>query len=932
MISLTYDRRLIEDSFPVKEVGSESAKEKSIRHAHPSTLHIWWARRPLGSSRGTCYAALVPAPHSVSDLKEKSEFVANLSRWDNTWMSPVTEEARQHIREYYQRPPRVLDPYAGGGSIPLEAMRLGCETYSHDYNPVSVLIQKCTLEYPQKYGTIRAPEIHELAQDPTQNPLAEDVKRWSEWVLNRTSAEIAHFYIRNDGEIPIGYLWAHTLPCQNPSCDTHIPLIRQYWLAKGARHSVSLCPVISKNRLEFRVVGQGYGRMPHGFNPDDATMSRAIATCPVCGSTIDAGTTRFLFKTGKSSERLIAVISSNPRGEGKLYRIADDEDARMFRSAADCLRMKRAILTEEWGFNPVPDEPTPEGKGRGAERAFSVRNYGLNTWGDLFNPRQQLALVAFTESIRLAHQEMLRGGYQEDYALVISSYLALGLDRLVDFGSRLCILNPTGGRGVVHTFGRQVLPMVWDYFESNPFYPEAAGWHTATAKNLDWIRHASSIPRTSVTVTQSNATSLDYPDDYFDAVLTDPPYYDNIPYSHLSDFFYVWLKRAIGPLYPELFSTPLTPKKNEIVAYSNIPGGFEEGKRFFEESLKKSFGEIYRVLNPNGIAVIVYAHKSTEGWETMLNSLLDSKLVITAAWPINTEKVGRLRSQMSAALASSIYIVARKLQRSTTAIYKDAKKEMAVHLSRRLDTLWNEGIGGADFFIAAIGSAIEVYGKYEDIIDFAGQSVRGDRLLDDVRELATDYAIQRILHNGFSDDVSALTRFYLLFRWNYKSMRVEFDEARKLAQSCGIDLTEHWSGTGFIQKEKEFIRVLGPHERKLKELEDRTELIDVLHQALLLWSKNRREEIPELLGKSGFNRNDAFWRVAQAISETLSIEDKEKKLLDGFLAGRNGYVDREPGQQVTVEGTPTRLRSEKRRSRQTSRSDTGDGHEQVRFE
>ena len=668
--------------------------------------------------------------------------------------------------------------------------------------------------------------------------------------------------------------------------------------------------------------------MPHGFDPDDGSVSGAIATCPVCGSTIDADTTRFLFKTGKSSELLIAVISNNPRGKGKLYRIADDEDARMFRSAADCLGKKRTILAEEWGINPVPDEALPPKETLG----FRVQRYGILEWGDLFNPRQQLALVVFTEAIRQAYQEMRNERYEEDYARAVTTYLALGLDRLADYGSRLCLLNPTGGRGVKNTFGRHALPMVWDYFESNPFYSEAAGWPTASAKNLDWIEHASSIPHTPVTIAQANATSLDYPDGYFDAVLTDPPYYDNIPYSHLSDFFYVWLKRAIGPLYPELFSTPLTPKKDEIVAYSYGPGGLEEGKRFFEESLKKSFGEIYRVLMPNGIAVIIYAHKSTSGWETMLNALLDSKMVITGAWPINTEKVGRLNSQMSASLASSIYIVARKLQRSATAIYKDVKKEMAVHLSRRLDTLWNEGIGGADFFIAAIGSAIEVYGKYEGIIDFAGQSVRGDRLLNDVRELATDYAIRRILHNGFSDEVSPLTRFYLLFRWNYKSTRVEFDEVRKLAQSCGIDLSEHWSGTGFIRKEKEFIRVLGPHERKLEELQGRTELIDVLHQALLLWSKNRREEIPDLLSKSGLDQNDAFWRVAQAISETLSLEDKEKKLLDGFLAGRNGYVDREPGQQVTVEGTPTRLPSKKRRNRQSSSSDTEDEHQQVKLE
>jgi len=388
------------------------------------------------------------------------------------------------------------------------------------------------------------------------------------------------------------------------------------------------------------------------------------------------------------------------------------------------------------------------------------------------------------------------------------------------------------------------------------------------------------------TLTQSSATSLPYSDNFFDAVFTDPPYYDNVPYSYLSDFFYVWLKRTLGDLYPELFSTPLTPKSQEIVAYSNIEGGFEAGKEYFEDMLKKSFQEIHRVLKPNGISTIVYAHKSTEGWETLINSLLDSGLIVTGAYPLHTEMQARLRASESAALASSIYIVARKMERQPTGFYNQVKEELKQHLNKKLDLLWQEGIGGADFFISAIGSAIEVFGKYEKVMDYEGNIIRADRLLEDVRKIATDYAVRQILHNGFAGEISDLTRFYVLYRWNYGEGKVHFDEANKLAHGCGIDLAFEWNKNGFIKKDKEFIRVIGPQERRIEDLKGSSELIDVLHNVLLLWEKSKRDDMLKLLNETGYGDSEAFYRVAQAVSETLPNESKEKKLLDGFLAGR----------------------------------------------
>jgi adenine-specific DNA methylase len=392
-------------------------------------------------------------------------------------------------------------------------------------------------------------------------------------------------------------------------------------------------------------------------------------------------------------------------------------------------------------------------------------------------------------------------------------------------------------------------------------------------------------------VGQSSATSLPYPDNSFNAILTDPPYYDNVGYSNLSDFFYVWLKRTLNEIEPELFSTPLTPKTNEIVSDTYRQGGNEKAKIFFENQLKKSFQEIFRILKPNGIAVIVYAHKSTEGWETLINSLLDSGLIMTGAWPLNTEMGARLNARETAALASSIYIVARKIERQPTGFYNNVKEELKTHLNKKLDRLWHEGISGADFFIAAIGSAIEVFGKYEQVMDYEGNIVRADRLLVDVRKIATDYAVRQILHNGFAGEISDMARLYVLWRWNYGEAKVPFDEGRKLGQSCGIDISHEWSHTGFVKKEKEFIRLLGPQERKLEDLEGSKDMIDVLHQVLLLWEKSRRDEMIKVLQETGYGKSEAFYRVAQAISETLPIESKEKKLLEGFTAGRERMTE-----------------------------------------
>lgn len=891
------NRRLIEETFPVAQVSEESVREKSQRQGNISTLHIWWARRPLASSRTTSFAALLPAPSDDKEKKRMRDLTIRLSAWGNSSDDSLIEEAKNLLlRANNGSSLRVLDPFAGGGAIPLEALRLGCETYASDYNPVAALLLLCTLDYPQKYGSVKRSR-QGLVQKQEGNQLLEDVRKWAEWVLNETKSEISTLYPREpDGSVPVGFSWARTVRCQNPSCQAELPLLKQYWLSNKTSRRISTYPYTEGHTVRFKIVGTGYQKMPSSFKPDRGTVSKAIASCLVCGSTIDGEAMKSLFATKVAGEKMISVVLSKEGRAGKTYRPANDNDVMIYKRAEKRLDERRKVLLDKWGYDPIPDEPTPEGKGRGAERAFSVRNYSLNEWGDLFNARQKLTLITMVDKVRQAYDSILAEGKDKEYAKVIATYLAVLIDKVMARSNSLCLWDNTR-EDVKSPFDRQTLPMIWDYFETNPISETTGGFVSALRWMLLVIQQCSSISSTAK-VSCTSATSIPYPDNFFDAVFTDPPYYDNVPYSYLSDFFYVWLKRSIGHLYPELFATPLTPKDNEIVAYSYGPGGFEEGKRIFEERLGNSFSEINRVLRQGGISVIVYAHKSTAGWETLVNSILSSGLVVTAAWPIHTEMRSRLRAKESAALASSIYMVARKFERQATGFYSEVKAELKSHLNSKLDQIWKEGISGADFFISAIGSAIEVFGRYDKVIDDEGNVIRADRLLEDIRRIVTDYAVKQVLHNGFASEIEPMTRFYVLWRWAYGDKIVSFDDARKLGQSVGIDVSQEWNRS-FISKEKEFIEVVGPEGRDLGSLDDSTELIDILHRVLILWKKGKYVEVTDVLRESGYGKSDVFYRVAQAISESLEDGSGEKKLLEGFLSGKERVVKevrRETGQ------------------------------------
>jgi len=884
----------VEGAFPLVEVSKESRREKNIRHGHISTLHIWWARRPLAASRTTIFATLMPADNF--DLKPMKSLIAQMAPWEavKDGDSHVIRQARALLKTVYPKPPKVLDCFAGGGSIPLEALRLGCETYALEYNPVAVLILKATLEYPQKFG----------------KRLLEEVRRWGEWVLNEAKKELASFYPKDpDGSIPVGYIWARTLPCQDPNCGAEIPLMRQTWLANTDQRKIALKLLPDKkNKRVDAVIVEGN---QIDFDPSDGTVKGAVVTCPICEGTIDDDTTRQLFREGKAGQRMMVVVLHHPSQSGKRYRLPTERDLKAYHNATEALKQKVERLREEWGMEPVPDEPTPIGGGPGAERAFSVHKYGMTTWGDLFNERQKLALLTFAEKVRQAYAEMLNEGADPEFAKAVVTYLAMGMSRMVDYTCTLCLHDNTQER-TVHVFGRQALPITWDYSELNPISDAVGSWASMALRRISPVlAHLTQIPSADVPpkVHQGSATDLPYPDQFFDAVITDPPYYDNVPYSDLSDFFYVWLRRTIGNLYPDLFVTPLTPKAEELVADTQRRGGnLEAAKEWFEQKLTQAFREIYRVLKDDGIAVIVFAHTSVDAWESIINALLDADLYLTASLPIHTEMEARLRQQNSAALASSVYMVCRKRVEEKVGEYRSVIREMEEEIPKSLEKFWEAGISGPDFWQSAIGPAVAIFGRYKKVVKQDGTEVSVRELLEEARRITAHYALKRVLEKVGGDEhtVGALdpvTRFYLVWRWTFggEKIQVPFDDALRVARSEGVELRDYARADSIIRISGGKVKVVGPTERKddkrfLETLRFNS-LIDAIHRAVIAWQSGDDVTLQAILSQRG---NETFWQVAQAIAEVLPEGDEERRLLFGLLQ-RRGRVPQTAQEQTQLD-------------------------------
>jgi putative DNA methylase len=675
--------------------------------------------------------------------------------------------------------------------------------------------------------------------------------------------------------MPVAYLWTRTVICKNPNCRATVPLVKLTWLCKKDKRYVALNMIAprGKKQVRFEVVE---ARSENGLGFDPAGFSkRGNAACPFCGTVADIDYVKDEGCAGRMSEQMMAIACVRLGGDGKVYLSADDLPD--FVPDQEATRRRSDRLCKASGLT-VPDEPLPKPGTLG----FRIQPYGLKTWGDLFSARQMLCLLNFASGVGEAVKQMSSCGLQKDRIRCVATFQAAILDRLADFNSALCVFNYTGGRGVVHTYGRHALPMVWDFAETNPFNPEGASWISGIEDLPAGLRDAEM--ELSGDVQRGSATSIPWPSASVDAVITDPPYYDNVPYADISDFFYVWLKRTIGHFYQEHFSSALTPKKSEAIAEPiRHDGDITKAKRAYEGMMAQSFAEAFRVLKRSGELVVVYAHKTTLGWATLVDALRSSGFVVSEAWPLDTEKPGRLRAQDSSALASSIFLVARKREGAGTGNYEEqVKPELEQIVRERVETLWAMGIAGADLVIACVGAGLQAFTRFAGVEYANGEEVPAGRFLAEVETVVLESLLARLSKevggNGGKYSLAGLdaaTRFYVLWRYTYKNAELDAGEAIIFANGTHVELDgTHGLSAGaraLVEKKKGKYCLLDYTERgdddKLGLPDDNgrsASLVDALHRTLWLM-ENRPARLAEFLREAQPNR-DQMRLVAYALA------------------------------------------------------------------
>ena len=824
---MSQGKRLIEEHLPVEAINIVAQREK-IGHAalHPRKLHLWWARRPLAAARAAVYATLVTAD-AGPDKDAAAAHFTELCAWGGS--GRAIERARAAVLAGNGGvPPKVLDLFSGGGAIPLEALRLGCEATAVELNPVAHLIERCTLEFPQTYGA----------------SLAEDVRLAGEQWVTRAWERVGHLYptVRPAEDVqtqmghhesaaaraagrPIAYLWTRTVPCPNPAREPHdVALVRQTWLAKKTNRFVALKPHVDAKALTVNwEVVEAQAAEELGFDPA-AFAKRSGAACLVCGATVGADYVKEQGKAGKLGITPLAAVVVKASGRGRDYLAAGTYP---LPGDADC-----AAVLEGLDVEP-PEELIPVDGGRW----FSPPLHGFTRFRELFTPRQLVTLCTLAQGVRETHAELVDGGMEQGRARAVCAYLAMALDRVALRSNSMCLWD-TGNLSVTNAFGRQAMPMVWDFAESNPF-GTAAGVASEYLSNVADIAESLAGTGRAADVIRTSATNLPLSDESFDAVITDPPYYDNISYADLSDFFYVWLKRSVGPLFPDELGGNLTPKRREaIVAPYRFGGSKDAAKAFYEEQMAAAFAEAHRVLKPGAPLVCVYAHKTTLGWSSLIDALRRAGFMITEAWPLDTENAVALKASVSA-LASSIFLVARRRESDEVGDAGIVRRELHRIVDERLTELVAAGIAGSDLVIATIGAALAPFTRYASVELPNGDQLPAETFLDEVQTRVLG-AILRKVH-GLGEGMGGLdpaTRYYVLWRYSYGYADVPFDEANNLARTAGVELMDELvNGPQPLAEKaaKRTIRLLD-YETRGEDLDlgsDGGRLIDVLHG--LLW-------------------------------------------------------------------------------------------------
>ena len=1008
--------RLIEVAFPLKQTSVASVHEKNVRHRHISTLHTWPARRPLAASRAALLATLLPDPgdpvkrkellamiggevvtkpvektnRSGEKVVEDKELVeGGLLAWGQE-CDPALDELRRAIRLFYgERAPSVIDPFAGGGAIPFEAMRLGCDVQASDLNPVSWLLLKCTLDYPQQFSDkklpfpsfvrewpdflddFRADKIKKRKgqkkrhfSDPAQlalislpdASLAWHVRAWGRWVLERVRADLAAHYPVANGEPAVAFLWART--ARDKSGVGRIPLLKTFWLCNKAGKRAALLPIPNADRSEvqFHLLQEPDFSRPEQIIErfpvlkeweidstrldaflEGGTMNSAGVWSPVSGRPgMIALTMDDLQRQGQQGllgAQMTCVVTEATRLDNKRtfkrYRLPNEQDLKA--AQVEIEDLEAAYSEIPFG---IPDEPTPTGGGSGASRAFSLHRYGLKEWRDLFTNRQLLALSSFVRHTRSATS--LIAEEDQKLAEAVGAYLAICVDRLADYSSAVCSWH--NGREIVrNTFGRFALPMVWDFCEVNPLSDSTGNFLGALEWVSMFIDHAleacSHSERPSVRI----ESALKKPAGPIDLVLTDPPYYDAIPYSDLMDFFYVWLRRTLYGLSPEIdqaFREKLSPKWNHeendgelIDDESRFGGDKAKSKKNYEDGMAAAFRTKCDSLTESGRMVIVFANKEVAAWETLISAVIRGGAVVTASWPIQTEMPNRTRGMSSAALSSSVWIVCRKRPAQAPAGWEEnvlsRMKEILFDpremLGGRnvLQYYFDLGIQGPDFIWAALGPALEAYSAHPFVKKTAGGIMTVSEFLKEVRRLVLQFSLGEL--PGFRDvqretqgrgeslDIDPVTQYYLLHRAYFSLTPAPAGACILFANACGKNETELkvvWNileqggkpkrGRPRIEEEDEFegdtdeapegkgneFRLLGWQERASAEnlgeskAGNAAPLIDKLHRLMFLFKQNRAAEVQQNFEAWGLASEKAFKPLLQAVRE-LAVRDKQ---------------------------------------------------------
>lgn len=949
-------RRLIEVDLPIAAISAHARDGRSVHHGHITAIHIWWARKPLPSCRAVLLAAALPDP--VDDACPETFLIAahdalsaidseqvdrsrqglqrRLLRLVNEFASWEVARDRVHagvVRKlvaaaqsalYGPGMPLLADPFCGGGSVPLEALRLGASAYASDLNPVAALISKVTLEYVQRHGA----------------QLFDEVERWGVWLEQRARDELSRLYPSADGGTPLAYISFRRIRCDGPQCGADVVLTSKFHLARRGARTVGLTLADWDGATpRFQVQEAALNSFP------SPTVRRGAASCLRCGFTMPVERVReqLTAKRGGSHDALLVAVATVTSDNIRSFRSPTDAD----RAAVELAAVEVARLDEdERGISAFPDEALPPTGTLG----FRVQRYGMTRWRDLFTPRQLLTLATFA---RLLRQVLPNDKAPDGLGVAVRSCLSLAVDRLADHQNTGCSWNPSGS-ALPHLFTRQAVPIIWDFGEANPLTALAGGWSGTVQHVLRGLRNAQ-VTDHGADVGLASASHHPLPTDCAHLLVTDPPYYDAIPYADLSDFFYVWLKRMLREDLPELFASTLVPRDNECIV-NKVAG---KDRTYYRRIMTEALAEARRVTRPDGVGVVIFAHKTTSGWEDLLAAMIEAGWIITASWPIDTENAGRLRARNSAVLASSIHLVCRpreyangKLITDTVGDWRAILAELPKRIRAWMPRLAKEGVVGADAIFACLGPALELFSRYARVEKVSGEIVALAEYLEHVWAAVAREALSMIFDSADPAGLEPDARLTAMWLWTLVGNRseqtqpaldseddvepdpeddadgpgryaLEFDAARKIAQGLGARFEEL---TSLVSVSGGTARLLGVAERKeallvrgqpatisprgprsgeqttlfeaeavasedgakVKPPEPGRTTLDRLHQSMLLFSGGHPDALKRFLVENAVGQQANFWRLAQALSALYPVGSDEKRWVDGVLTRKRG--------------------------------------------